>query len=517
MTPKRPEATCLIAEFFESPFGSRLVALRIFAAFAGVALAADAVHRDGERFVRFLADRAVRHRAGLEALHDALDRLDFLDRNRHRAVLEVEQAAQRAEVRRLVVDQARVFLEDLEVAVAHGLLQPVDRFGIEQVELAVRAPLILAADRQRVTVDAAIRERGAVAHQHFLRDHVHADAADARGGPGEVFVDDVLTQTDRFENLRAAIALDRGDAHLRHDLDDALGRGLDEVLARRLVIDVRQAVIADHAVDRFERDVRIDGAHAVADQQSEVMHFARLTGFEHEAHARAQTFADQIVMQARDCEQRRDRREFAIHAAIGEDEDVHFLLFDHAARHQTNLFHRLDEALLAASHPEQRRQHADLEARQIHAANLRELLVREDRPLHLEAATVRRLRIQQVAFGTETRFRRSDDLLADAIDRRVGDLREELLEVVVEQPRLVRQHGERRVVAHRADRLDAVCGHRREQQALIFEGVAERDLPLQQRVVIRCRHFGCGRQIVQMHQMIIEPLAIRAFAARSRA
>ena len=68
--------------------------------------------------------------------------------------------------------------------------------------------------------------------QHFLRDHVEADAADARGRPGEVLVDDVLAEADGFEDLRAVIALDGRDAHLRHHLDDALGRGLDEVLAR---------------------------------------------------------------------------------------------------------------------------------------------------------------------------------------------------------------------------------------------------------------------------------------------
>ena len=32
--------------------------------------------------VRLLADRAVRHRAGGEALDDALDRLDLVERNR---------------------------------------------------------------------------------------------------------------------------------------------------------------------------------------------------------------------------------------------------------------------------------------------------------------------------------------------------------------------------------------------------------------------------------------------------
>ena len=82
MTPKRAEATCLIALRRESPFASRLVARRIFAAFAGVRLAAEAIHRDRNRLVRFLADRAVRHRAGREALEDRFGGLDFVDRHR---------------------------------------------------------------------------------------------------------------------------------------------------------------------------------------------------------------------------------------------------------------------------------------------------------------------------------------------------------------------------------------------------------------------------------------------------
>ncbi len=67
--------------------GVRHVARGIFPALAGVALAADAVHGDGQRLVRFLADRSVRHGAGLEALDDRVDRLDLLDRHRRPARL----------------------------------------------------------------------------------------------------------------------------------------------------------------------------------------------------------------------------------------------------------------------------------------------------------------------------------------------------------------------------------------------------------------------------------------------
>ena len=128
VTPKRPEATCLILDFSESPSLSamslsmrscaeprrqrlagldRRVAVAVFAALAGVRLAADAVHRDGERGVRLGRDRAQRHGAGGEALDDFRGRLDFLDRHRRAPVeAELEQAAQRHVPLRLVVDDA---------------------------------------------------------------------------------------------------------------------------------------------------------------------------------------------------------------------------------------------------------------------------------------------------------------------------------------------------------------------------------------------------------------------------
>ena len=61
--------------------GHPLVAIGFLAAFAGVRLAADPVHRDGERGVRLARDRAVRHRAGGEALDDVLGRLDLFERH----------------------------------------------------------------------------------------------------------------------------------------------------------------------------------------------------------------------------------------------------------------------------------------------------------------------------------------------------------------------------------------------------------------------------------------------------
>ena len=75
VTPNRPEATCLMAEFSSVPSlagSSRL---------AGVGLSAQAIHRNGKAAVRFFGDGAVGHGAGFEAFDDAGGWLDLAQRN----------------------------------------------------------------------------------------------------------------------------------------------------------------------------------------------------------------------------------------------------------------------------------------------------------------------------------------------------------------------------------------------------------------------------------------------------
>ena len=332
----------------------------ILAALTGVGLAADSVHRDGERLVCLLRDGAVRHRAGLEAAHDGFGGLDLLQRDRGGRVLELEQAPQRAMRAALVVDQPRVGLVGRQAVGPHRLLQGVDRLRREQVRLAGGAPLVQAAGGERAHVDRPLRVRGVMAQEDLLGDHVEPDPAHAGGRPSEVVVDDVLAEPERLEHLRAAVALDRGDAHLGHHLHHALGGSLDEVRAGLGVVDAGEVALANHVVDRLEGDVRVHRAAAVADQQGEVVHLAGLAGLEHQRHARAQALADQVVVEAGHREQRGDRREVLRHPAVAEDEDVDLFLLNHPAGHDGELLHRLGEALLAAGDAEEDRQHARL-------------------------------------------------------------------------------------------------------------------------------------------------------------
>ena len=74
--------------------GVRRVAFGIFAAFAGVAHAADAVHGDGDGLMGLRAQRAETHGAADEMLQDAFDGFHFVQRDGLFRFAELQQVAQ---------------------------------------------------------------------------------------------------------------------------------------------------------------------------------------------------------------------------------------------------------------------------------------------------------------------------------------------------------------------------------------------------------------------------------------
>ena len=106
--------------------------------------------------------------------------------------------------------------------------------------------------------------------------------------------------------------------------------------------------------------------------------------------------------------------------------------------------------------------------------------VRDHRRLEPQEPRLLRRGGQQVPLAADGGDHRRDDLLADRVERRVGHLGEELLEVVGEHLGPVGKHGQRRVVAHRTDRLGAGRRHRADDHTQILERVAEGPLELEQ-------------------------------------
>ncbi len=79
----------------------------------------------------------------------------------------------------------------------------------------------------------------------------------------------VLFRPMASKHLRAAIALQRGNAHLRENLQQSLVDGLLVILQRRLESDARRQVALRGLVfQRLDGQIRIHRARAVADQQA---------------------------------------------------------------------------------------------------------------------------------------------------------------------------------------------------------------------------------------------------------
>ncbi len=137
-----------------------------------------------------------------------------------------------------------------------------------------------------------------------------------------------------------------------------------------------------------------------------------------------------------------------------------------------------------------------------------QLVVVDDRERQGELAAVLGARLEEVGLRTDRRRDGGDDFLADRVERRVRDLREQLLEVVEQQPRPFRQHGDRCVGSHRADRLGAVERHRGDDDLELLVRVPEHLLAAQHAVMAEHDVLALG-QIDQLGHALLEPLGVR--------
>ena len=189
--------------------------------------------------------------------------------------------------------------------------------------LAVAPPLVLPAHTEpHVAVDGVLRICERVTPPGFLFDLIQPNAADSGWRPGEIPVDQIPVQTHGLEDLSAAIALDRRDAHLGHDLDNAFVRRLDEVLHRGVIIDGRlERVLSRHVGQSLEREVRVDCAGAVPNEQREMRHFPGLSGLDEDPDLGPRPFPDQMVVHASRGQQAWNRGVLRVDASVRENQD----------------------------------------------------------------------------------------------------------------------------------------------------------------------------------------------------
>ena len=179
----------------------------VLSALTRVRPGAKAVHRHGDRLVSLLADGPIAHRPGAETCHDRGDRLDLVDGHRRATPSKLEQAAQRHQPLGLLINPRGVLLEDVVPASSGGVLQTEYGLRVEQVGLALTAPLVFPthvqlAVRQMHGIQRVCRR---VARRHLLGNDLEPNSSKLRDRPGEVGVDQLVREPDGFEYLRTAI------------------------------------------------------------------------------------------------------------------------------------------------------------------------------------------------------------------------------------------------------------------------------------------------------------------------
>src|SRR5581483_5059266 len=233
--------------------------------------------------------------------------------------------------------------------------------------------------------------------------------------------------------------LQRRNPHLGERLQQALVDGLFVVVQRLLEGDAVFKLAAErHIFERLDREIRVYGAGAVADQQGEVHHLARFARFDNERHLRARLLADEVVVDRGQGQQTRDGGVVLVDAAIREDQE-RVAGLDRERSAPAELIERPLQSLLAVGDREERRQRIGEEIALRDTAQLLQIAIREDRVRQLQRVAVPRRLVQDVALGADITDERHHHFFADRVDRRIGDLRKELLKVVEQRLRLVGQ------------------------------------------------------------------------------
>ena len=122
------------------------------------------------------------------------------------------------------------------------------------------------------------------------------------------------------------------------------------------------------------------------------------------------------------------------------------------------------------------------------------------------------LRFQRRTAAAQMHLQAHHQFFPQRIDRRVGDLGEALLEVVVEQVGLIGEHGQGDVIPHAVGGLFARSGHVLNHQLKVFSGEAKGGLLLQQLQIAQLLAGGPGLGI-QIAAVVLQPLGV-GIAAR---
>ena len=183
-----------------------------------------------------------------------------------------------------------------------------------------------------------------------------------------------------------------------------------------------------------------------------------------------------MVVNGRHCERRRDRSVRRAHLAVAQYENS-VAGRDRSGRCAAQRVDRRFERIDAIRNREERRQRNRPQSRIGDTAQRGHRLLRKHRLGDANLLRVLGGLLEQIALRPEVHRQRHHELLANRIDRGIGNLREHLPEVRGEELRTLRQNRERRVVPHGPSRLFTSFTHWSQYHFQFVGRIPKRPLP----------------------------------------
>ena len=293
------------------------VARRVLAALAGIGARAEAVHGDGQGLVRLGRQRAQAHAGRVEARDDLRQRLDRFQRQRRRRpragaagrAAPTAGAGRRGRHSAGRPPASPLRTASCRLAITSGLYMwyspPCTYLNRPPARSATLSSPGLGGQLALVAVEVG-----------------EARAADARRAcRGSTASTTSGRQADDLEQLRAAVAGDGGDAHLRQDLQQPLADAAAVAAAdlERLGRVVPDEAGAAHVQQGLVGQPRVHRGRAEADQAGELVRIARGGGFHDQVAAAAQAGVDQVRVHRAGGQQRVHRHAVPARVAVGEE------------------------------------------------------------------------------------------------------------------------------------------------------------------------------------------------------
>ena len=295
-----------------------------------------------------------------------------------------------------------------------------------------------------------------VAGQGLDGDFLEADAFNLGGRALEAFLDEFGGNADGFEDLCATVAVDHRDAHFGHDFEDASFDGFAVVDDRLGKIAVGTVALEKFA-NGFEGEVGIYRRCAEANEAGDLVHIAGFAGLANQAGAHAFSHADQVVVHSSHGEEHRNGDFPVVNSGVRENENACVGINRRLGIGANALDGWLKAVFALGGVPECRNCGGLVFI--AYSLNRGQFLIEKRRRLQTHQAGMLGRFGEHVFAPAEHGIQAHHELLADRIDRRVGDLCEELLEVGVEQAWLCGQDRKRCVIPHRAHGFGAVFEH----------------------------------------------------------